>query len=153
MTLPNDSCASQCPLAHAVDRRTFVSRSLLAAAAAALAACSAGSDGPTTPTSIGGATVKISDYPALATTGGLALVTVSGTPLAIVRTDTSTFVALSRVCPHEGGIVNSATGGFTCPVHGAHFSTTGTWLSGQRTSSLRSYATTYDAATQTLTIA
>ena len=80
------------------------------------------------------------------------MVSVQGAQLAIVRTSTTEFVALSRVCPHQGGIVNATGNGFQCPIHGATFSKTGAWVGGQRTSSLRSYATAYDSASGVLTI-
>jgi Rieske Fe-S protein len=69
-----------------------------------------------------------------------------------VRTGATSFVALSRVCPHQGATVNTSSGGFTCPRHGARFNLTGTWIGGERTSNMRSYPTTFDAATDTLTI-
>ena len=136
----------------ALGRREFISASVMAAAAAALAACSgAASDGVTAPGSVG-LTLTVSDYPALATVGGVALVTASGSPLAVVRTGAAAFVALSRICPHQGSTVNSTNGGFLCPNHGARFNLNGTWISGQKTSNMRSYSTGYDAATGTLTI-
>jgi cytochrome b6-f complex iron-sulfur subunit len=113
--------------------------------------CGAGGDA-TAPTIASGTTVNVTSHTELATVGGVALVTVSGAPLAIVRTATSSFLALSRVCPHQGSIVNVSGSGFLCPNHGAQFTSTGTWTGGQPTSSLHSYATTYDAATGTLTI-
>src|SRR5438045_3486954 len=82
---------------------------------------------------------------ALAAVGGIALVDISGSPFAIVRTSSTAFVALSRVCPHQGNIVNPNGSGFLCPGHGARFGANGTWTGGERTNSLRSYATTYDA--------
>ena len=133
-----------------IDRRAFLLRGAVAAAAVALAACGASSDAMA-PSSVS-ASVKVSDYPALATVGGVALVTASGSPIAVVRTGTTTFVALSRICPHQGATVNSNGSGFTCPQHGARFSTTGAWVGGQRTSSLRSYPTAYDDSTGTITI-
>ena len=140
------------PLADAggVDRRTFLSRAMMSAAVLALAACGA-SDGATAPFS-GSSSINISQYPSLATVGGVALVTLNGSPLALVRSSQTTIVALSRVCPHEGATVNTSTGGFTCPRHGARFGPTGQWLGGQPTSSMRSYATTFDPATGALTV-
>ena len=133
-------------------RRQFLSASLMAAAAAALAACSAtGMTDVTYPSSVA-LSVKVADYATLANVGGVALVSASGSPIAVVRTGTSTFVALSRVCPHQGSTVNAVTGGFLCPNHGARFDQNGTWTGGQRTSNMRSYATSYDAATGTITI-
>jgi len=138
--------------ASGIGRRTFLAQSAILAAAAALAACGAGGDNVTAPTLNSSSTIKVSDYPALANVGGVALVNISGNPFAIVRTDTSTFVALSRVCPHAGSIVNATASGFLCPNHGAQFSKTGQWVGGQRTSSLHSYPATYDATAGTVTV-
>jgi cytochrome b6-f complex iron-sulfur subunit len=157
----DDECGS-CPIApnapvavpfigpNSLDRRTFLSRAMLGAAVMALAACGA-SDGATAPFS-GTGTINVSDYPALATVGGVALVTLNGSPLAIVRDSETSVVALSRVCPHQGATVNTSSNGFTCPRHGAQFSKTGVWQGGQRTTSMRSYATTFDASTGVITI-
>ena len=135
----------------AIGRRTFLAQSAVLAAATALAACGAASDA-TAPTLGGSASIKLADQPALANVGGVALVTIASNPFAIVRTGTSSFVALSRICPHQGSVVDQSSTGFLCPNHGARFSTTGTWVGGQPTSSMRSYATTYDAAAGTITV-
>ena len=156
----NESCGAGCAcgaeseslLVSPIDRRKFLSLGAYAAAAAALAACAAG--GGTNSTSPGsvGATVKVSDYAALASVGGVAVTTLNGTPIAIVRTGTSTFITLSRVCPHQGSTINQISTGFRCPNHLAQFDTTGNWVGGQRTSNMRSYSTSYDATAGTLTI-
>ena len=152
---PNDDCA-HCSAAAVpgpgseIGRRTFLAQSALLAAAVALAAC--GASDATAPELTGQASIKVTDYPALSSVGGIAMVTIQGSPLAIVRTGTSTYVALSRICPHAGSTVNQSGSGFLCPNHGAQFSANGTWVGGQRTSNLRSYATSYDAASGTLTI-
>ena len=139
-----------------LDRRGFLTQSMLAAATVALAACGTGGGEAfapiDSPASIG-SSIKLADFPSLATVGGIALVTLKGVPLAVVRTGTTTFLALSRVCPHEGATVNASSNGFTCPRHGATFSSAGAWTGGQRASSLRSYSTTFDQATGTITIA
>ena len=145
-----DHCDASCPIADAIDRRTFVSRAALAAAAAALAACSIG-DFPTSPASISGS-VDVNSYPALANVGGLATLSLSGTPVAIVRTGTSSFVTLSRICPHQGRTINVSGTGFLCPGHKARYTADGTWAGGQRTSNMHAYPTVYDATTGTLTI-
>ena len=136
----------------AMDRRKFLSLGAYAAAAAALAACAAG--GGTNSTSPGsvGATVKVSDYAALASVGGVAVTTLNGTPIAIVRTSTSTFITLSRICPHQGSTLGQISTGFRCPNHLATFDTRGNWVGGQRTSNMMQYATTYDPVAGTLTI-
>ena len=161
-----ECAATACPLAAGagdavfasdaatgIGRRTFLTRSMLAAAAVALAACGMGGDSPTAPGNLSGS-VKVSDYASLANVGGVAVVSMSGSPVAIVRTGASTFEALSLICPHQGSTVgvNSGGTGFTCPRHGARFDANGTWIGGQPTSSLHAYATTYDSSTGTLTI-
>ena len=136
-----------------IGRRTFLIQSALLAAAAALAACST-SDATAPDITADGTTnvINISSYPTLAAVGGVAMVTISRAPIAVVRTSESTFVALSRICPHQGGTVQQSGTGFQCPVHGARFSQTGQWVGGQRTSSLHAYNAAFDAAAGTLTI-
>ena len=134
-----------------IGRRTFLVQSGILAAMAALAACG-GSSNATAPTLPANTQVNVGNYPSLANVGGVALVSLGGSPAAIVRTGTSSFLALSRICPHQGGIVNQSSSRWVCPVHGATFDLNGTWIGGQRTSSLHQYATSYDAASNTLTI-
>ena len=124
------ACAAACDVGPLVDRRDFILRAALAAASVALAAC--GADSATAPFS--------------------AVLTANGSPIAVVRTGTATFLALSRICPHQGGTIGVSGTGFMCPVHGARFSSTGTWTGGQVTSNMRSYATNYDPSTGILTI-
>jgi cytochrome b6-f complex iron-sulfur subunit len=150
-------CAGERAAEHARDgigRRTFFAQTALLAAGALLAACAAGGDSITSPgTTIGSTSnIKLSDFPELASVGGIALVSFSGNPLAIVRTGSASFVTLSRVCPHQGSIVSPNGSGFLCPGHGARFSASGQWSGGQPTSNMRSYATSYDAAAGTITI-
>jgi Rieske Fe-S protein len=137
--------------ADGIGRRTFLAQSALLAAGALLAAA-CGSEISTAPTTISPTTLRVGDYPALATVGGIAMVTISNSPFAVVRTGTADFIALSRVCPHQGNIVNQSGNAFLCPGHGARFSADGTWIGGERTSSLRNYATAYDASAGTITI-
>ena len=139
--------------APGVDRRTFLAQGALAAAAAALAACGLSSGVPTAPGSLSSPlTINVANYPALTNVNGVAYVSADRSPLAIVRTGASSFVALSRICPHAGSTVNTASFGFLCPGHGAEFDDTGRWIGGQRTSSLTSYPTQFDAATGMLTV-
>jgi cytochrome b6-f complex iron-sulfur subunit len=152
------SCGG-CASVHAADhvrdgigRRTFLAQSALLAAGALLAACAAG-DATAPGTTISSTSdIKVSDFPALASVGGIALVNISGNPLAIVRTGDASFITLSRICPHQGSVINPNGSGFLCPGHGAQFSATGQWQGGQRTTNMRSYATSYDAAAGTITI-
>jgi cytochrome b6-f complex iron-sulfur subunit len=137
------------PLGGGLDRRTFLSRAMVSAAVLALAAC--GLDSATAPFS-GTASLNVADYPALQTVGGVVLVSLNGSPMALIRSSDTSITALSRDCPHQGATVNQNGSGFLCPRHGAQFSLTGQWLGGQRTSSMQSYPTTFDPATGDITV-
>ena len=148
-------CASLCD-AMQVSRRTFLSAATLAAVAAVLESCSGGGggDGVTGPSSGGGAlTVTLSNFPQLATVGGIAKVDGGvGLPTALVRTGASTFVSLSMVCTHAGTTIGINGSGFLCPNHGAVFSSTGANIGGQPTSSLQSFSNTFNATAGTVLI-
>ena len=143
--------ASTSPLMSRIDRRKFVSLGVYAAAAAALAACAGAGTDATAPSSLAG-TIRVADFTALASVGGVATTSINGSPIAIVRVSATSFIALSRVCPHQGSTVNATSTGFKCPNHGATFDSAGIWVGGQRTSNMRSYTTTYDSVAGTLTI-
>src|SRR5437868_9059721 len=134
-----------------IGRRTFLIQSGILTAIAALSACGGLGGGEITAPNVN-STINISDYPALANIGGVAIFTLGSAPLAVVRTAASTFLALSRVCPHQGGTVQRSGNDFVCPVHGATYDLTGQWIGGQRASSLHQYTTTYDASAGTLAI-
>ena len=135
-----------------IGRREFVARTSVGLGALLLAACQAGID--TSPLS-GSVIVPVANHPALANVGGIVRVSETNAPVALERTGATTFVAYSLVCPHQGGtveVVSSASIPFQCPVHGALFNSSGTNVGGQRTSNLSTYTTSYDAATNTVTI-
>ena len=134
-----------------MDRREFLAASALASIALCTG-CGSGSNDPTGPAISTGSTIKISDHPELANVGGVATFSLGGTPIAVVRTSASAFVALSRICPHQGSVINKTGSGFLCSGHGATFTQTGTWTGGERTSNMRSFATTFDSAAGTLKI-
>lgn len=99
-----------------------------------------------------GVTVKLSDYPTLATVGGIAKLNGTATPIAVVREAAAQYRAFSLVCPHEGTTVGINGTGFLCPNHEARFSGTGQWLGGQVTSSLHEFAVASNATAGTLSI-
>ena len=155
----SDATTGRCSGCGGLDRRTFLSQATLATVAALLAdACGTGVWDPVSPQAnvvpSSGLSFRLADYPALASVGGMVTVhTATGGPMALVRSATSTFVALSLVCPHQGTTVTVQGSGFFCPNHGAKFSATGVWTGGQATANLTSYPVTYDAAVGTLAIA
>ena len=146
------TCEQSCPLA----RREFLTAAALAALTLLEAACGDGQIGPLVPdTTLGGSSlvVTLSQFPALAGSGGLARVDGgNGRPVALARTGAATFVAFSLRCPHEGFTVSVSGNAFVCPAHGARFTNTGTWAGGQRTSNLVTLASTYDPVAGTVTI-
>jgi Rieske Fe-S protein len=147
------TCDQSCPLA----RREFLGATVVAALALLEAACGNGQIGPIGPdnTSGGSATlvVTLSQYPALASSGGVARVDGgNGRPVALARTGATSFVALSLRCPHEGFTVDVNGSAFYCPAHGARFTNTGTWQGGQRTTNMVTLASTYNPVAGTVSI-
>jgi cytochrome b6-f complex iron-sulfur subunit len=145
-----------------LSRREFLTRSTLAVAGAAavVAGCGdgqIGAGGATAPILLSPISFKVSAVPALATVGQLAFVP-TDSRLAVKRTGQTTFLAMSTICTHEGtmiAIVNNNTS-FECPNHGARYDSNGSvtrqpQASGSATN-LPTYTTSYDAATDTLTI-
>lgn len=126
---------------------------MLAVGALLASACGNGKiGGGVTDVGTVGMTVKLSDYPALATVGGIARLNGTTTPIAVVREAAAEYRAFSLVCPHEGTTVGINGTGFLCPNHEARFSGTGKWLGGQVTSSLHEFAVASNTAAGTLSI-
>ena len=96
------------PCEDCINRRDFLAKSALAAAALAVVeGCGDGQIGPAAPRNntggdpnvpIGGpVTIKVSDFAGLATVGTVVDI---GHERAVVRTGASTFHGLSRICTH-----------------------------------------------------
>jgi cytochrome b6-f complex iron-sulfur subunit len=137
-----------------LNRRDFLAKSALAAAALAIVeGCGDGQIGPTAATLGGGLTVKLSDFPGLATPGTLVNV---GRARAVVRTGDTTFLGLSRICTHQGCEAEVVQNEIRCPCHNAVFSASGAVVRGPNTGeSIRPLGTVnviYDATAGTLTI-
>ena len=144
-----------CPLfddpALLIDRRGFLSRSATLGVLAALAGSCMPS--PVGPQALSGpVTVSLSDYPELAAVDGVARVRGTDAPIALVNLGGGDYLALSLVCPHQGGSLAWRGDAFVCAVHGATFSDTGQWIGGQPASSMRQYLVSYDATAGTITI-
>lgn len=140
-------------------RREFVERTFLAALGTlVVSACGDGEIGailgpPAAPLP-SDLVITVSDFPDLAAIGGTARVD-GGTaqPIAVSRTGTNSFVAVSMICPHAGySPIDITSTGFRCPNHGATFNDAGARTGGQRTTDLYVYPTAYAIATDTLTI-
>jgi nitrite reductase/ring-hydroxylating ferredoxin subunit len=137
--------------ASCLSRRNFIGQSALVAAGAAfLAACGDGQIGG------GGATgpvqrisVTVANFPELATTGTLVNINAQ---ITAKRTGSATFAAFSRRCTHEGTQIDLFQSGFLCPNHLSQFDNDGHVTVGPAPRDLDKLVTTYDAATDQLTI-
>jgi cytochrome b6-f complex iron-sulfur subunit len=143
-----------------LSRREFLTKSTLAVAGAAaiVAGCGdgqIGGSGIVGPPPSGPITVKVSTIPALATAGQLAILPAEGR-IAVKRTGASTFVAISTICTHEGTVVGLEGNSFECPNHGARYDSNGNVTRQPNASgfatNLPQFSTTYDPATDLLTI-
>lgn len=104
--------------------------------------------------------IKIADYPELASVDSARTVTLTGTsavmPVIIIRESATEFLVLLTKCSHLGcqvGDANMATKRITCPCHGSVYSTIdGTVIQGPAPKALQRYSSTFNAATNILTI-
>lgn len=68
--------------------------------------------------------------------GRVVVTTPQGGNVLVERVSTTVYRGFSLACPHAGTTVEVQSSGFSCPNHGARFSTEGVWLGGQPTSDL-----------------
>ena len=134
------------PCASWISRRAFLADATTIAALTALfAACG---DSPVEPP-IGKVDVKVADFPGLATVNKLVLI---DDKRAAKRTGATAFAAFSRLCTHEGTPVDLSGSGFICFNHGSEFDNNGQVTLGPATQPLPTLPTSYDLASDTLTI-
>ena len=153
------------PCEHCVNRREFLARAAGGAAIAAIVACGDGElSGPNSIQRIppgggnsGPVMITVASFPDLAAVNRL--VAVPGSFFAVKRTALSpaAFQAFSMACTHAGcltDIVNAQR--FDCPCHGSRFDVNGNVINGPFTGEsigpLQKINTSYDPATDTLTI-
>ncbi|MEY2964284.1 MAG: hypothetical protein RLZZ228_97 [Actinomycetota bacterium] len=121
---------------QSIERLGITRRQALAAAAALCGLGAATANGVAQ--AAGSLKVRLRDYPALKKVGGAAVVgRIGSTQVAVVRTGRKSYVALDRRCPHAGGIVNAASGGWACPLHNSRFDLDGDVTSGPASTGLR----------------
>ena len=85
---------------------------------------------------------------ALQTVGG----SVVSNDVIVIRTGTSSFVALSALCTHQGCTVgyNSSSKELVCPCHGGTFDTNGNVLGGPPPKALQKFTVTQSGNTLTI---
>ena len=154
------------PCDDCINRRNFLAKSALAAAALVVAeGCGDGQIGPSVPIRTTGGdpnipvgppvTVKLSDFPALATVGTVVDI---GHERAVVRTGPSSFRGLSRICTHQQCDTDVRNNRFECSCHGSMFAADGSVIRGPNIASppitpLRTLLVTFDAGAGTITVA
>lgn len=80
---------------------------------------------------------RLKDVPALATVGGSTQIgTIKGKPVAVTRTGSSTFVAFTLICPHQGVTVEKNGDTWVCNAHGSQFEANGALVLGPATTGL-----------------
>ena len=145
--LPCNACLS---------RRAFLTRGTLAMAGAAAMAAGCG-DGQFGPEIVVIATrspvsFKVATVPGLASTGQLVRVPSVSLQAVVKRTGASSFYAMTSVCTHQQCDTNIVGNHLECPCHDSRFDSDGHVTQGPASSNLDLYATSYDPATDTLTI-
>lgn len=131
----------------AMERRKFITKSFLLGAAAigssfVLNSCSKDDDNGNGGTPSGTTVdLTLSKYASLNTSGGYAYV-----GNIIVINSAGTYIALSKICTHEGCTVafSSAADKIVCDCHGSSFSKSGSVLNGPATSPLKLYTVTQE---------
>lgn len=133
-----------------MDRKEFFSKALIGGGLLFLAptffnSCSKSDDPEPAPPGgnpSGETTIDLNsnDFAALKNVGGYAY---SGNIL-IIRSGTSSYIALSKVCTHQSCTVayNSASDRIECPCHGSIYSTSGSVLQGPAPAALKTYTAT-----------
>ena len=144
-----------------LSRRDFLARgTLVVAGAAALAAgCGNGQFGPTAVVAtVNTLSIKVGSIPALTSVGQLARVSQNGVFIWVKRTSASpaAFYAMSSICTHQGCDTEAQGTVVVCPCHDTHYDSDGHVTKqptgGGSATNLPTYATSYNAATDTLTI-
>jgi cytochrome b6-f complex iron-sulfur subunit len=144
---------------NCINRREFISAAASVASLTVLTSCGDGQLSALAPQSFPGEfdpiTITVGTFPDLANLG--VLVAIPDRSFAVKRTGTSTFAALSRRCTHQGCITNIVNGQrFDCPCHGSRFNSDGAVINGPNTGGtitpLPTFTTSYDSATDQLTI-
>ena len=134
-----------------MDRKDFFSKIFLGGTMLVFAPALLNSCGTSTPagtTGLGSMDLTASTNAALKIVGGFVY---TGT-LTVIRTSTSTYAAVSRICTYNSCNVeyNETTQQFLCPCHGCLYSIKGSVIQGPATKALTVYKATLSGTTLTI---
>lgn len=114
------------------------------------------STNPSEPTPV---EVDINSYSELQNVNGFKKISFSGKnsnmPVIVIRNSTVNFTAISSKCQHQGcqvGNPDMARNEIVCPCHGSKYRTDGSLVNGPSTKPLQSFPTSFNEATNILTI-
>jgi cytochrome b6-f complex iron-sulfur subunit len=93
-----------------------------------------------------------SDYSSLKSKGSYAYIKSKG--IIVAHTNADTFIAVASTCTHEGTTINfrASSTDFSCPNHGATFSSTGSVTKGPAANPLKKYSVSADLTNNKLRI-
>lgn len=142
------------PCAACINRRQFLTTGAATAAGLVAIACGdgevSGVPAKTVTLPNGPVTIKVGDFPNLATNGVFVRVFDS---IGVKRTGPTTFLALALVCTHQGcGVTITTDAQLDCPCHFSQFNGDGAVLRGPADRPLARFTTSYNSATDVLTI-
>lgn len=120
-----------------LDRRALLSSACALLALSGLAAFPTSASAEVRKISNGRLSVKLKSIPELSQVGGsVGIGNVKGKPVAITRTGTSSYIAYSLNCPHQGVKVSKKESGWVCEAHGSEFESDGDLVLGPATTRL-----------------
>jgi Rieske Fe-S protein len=120
-----------------VSRRTFLAGACGLFALSGVQALPASANSAVKKLANGKLSVQLSKVGALAQVGGSVRIgIIKGNPVAITRTGTSSYIAYSLRCPHQGVPVKKTDTGWRCEAHGSEFEADGDLVLGPATTRL-----------------
>lgn len=120
-----------------VSRRNFLAGTCGLFLLSALQALPASANSAVKKLSNGKLSVQLNKIEALAQVGGaIRIGIIKGNPVAISRTGTSSYIAFSLRCPHQGVPVTKTDVGWQCEAHGSEFEADGDLVLGPATTRL-----------------
>lgn len=120
-----------------INRRTLLSGACALLALSGLGALPASANSGIRKLGKGRVSVNLKSIPELSKVGGsVGIGNVKGKPAAITRTGTSSYIAFSLGCPHQGVTVSQSATGWVCDAHGSEFEADGDLVLGPATTRL-----------------
>jgi Rieske Fe-S protein len=122
---------------HEINRRALLTGTCALIALTGLSALPASANSGIRKVGNGRIAVTLKSIPELSKVGGsVGIGNVRGRPVAITRTGTSTYIAFSMNCPHQGVKVSWEGTGWVCNAHGSKFEADGDLVFGPATTRL-----------------